>query len=996
MKIANIRYIFSVIFFLFLINESYSQVGNWLPRAPFGGTARQYAVGFSINNKGYIGTGLDLSNNYRDDFWEYDPVTNTWAQKATFGGGARILAVGFSIGSKGYIGTGQDFSVSLNDFWEYDPTFNSWTRKTNFGGSARTRAIGFNIGLKGYIGTGQDGSSSYLQDFWEYDPAINIWIKKANFGGGVRREAVGFSIGNKGYIGTGFDGTSYKKDFWQYNPANNVWTAKANIGTAFWLAIGFSIGRKGYVGVGYGATSPLKEFWDYDTLLNKWTKNRDFNGTARFASVAFSIGLKGYLGTGYDINNQRTKDFWEFQPAYIVTAALPFNRLCVSFTKQTQIDIFYTKSIFFSAGNVFTAQISDSSGSFAVPLNIGSKADTVGGVINANIPANMIHGNKYRIRVISSNPPFIGSDNAKNLIINHKPFPQFAIKDSIQCLKGNKFNFTSNSTLTFGNIVLSKWFFGDNDTTSGLAVSHSYFTDGNYVVKLRLLSDSGCTDSVSHIMTVLPMPKASFTVADSIQCLSGNKFAFINNSTIKSGGMTYKWYPGNNDSSAAKDYFYSYLKEGFFRVKLIAKSSKGCKDSVFHQVKVDSASLAKFNMIDSVQCARTLFVFNNTSIGSPIFSWSFGDGTTFTGRNASHVFAKDSVFEVRLVTYTASTQCYDTLIKKVYTEPMPNPDFTVNKFIQNRIGNNFVFTNQSTVKSGNFTSYWDFGDGDTSTKKNPSHVYLKTDSFLVKLIITNDIGCKDSVLKWVWVFNSLLKADYSVQKVCVGDSCLFKNTSTIKYDSLVSYLWDFGTNAIPSNKKDPLYRFAKTGTQTVKMTCFSNLGFKDSVSYSINILPSPALDFVFLPTPPFIKGDVTTLSVKGTFDTILWGGGEQTSGIDVSVTGTYFVRVVDDNGCDSVRSVYVEFLDYPGFDPPNIITPNGDGKNDVWMIEKPERYAPSQLYIYNRWGELVNKPVPNVIEWDGKKNRHLVAPGTYFFTLKGRGFEKIGTITVVY
>ena len=148
------------------------------------------------------------------------------------------------------------------------------------------------------------------------------------------------------------------------------------------------------------------------------------------------------------------------------------------------------------------------------------------------------------------------------------------------------------------------------------------------------------------------MPEASFTVADSIQCLAGNKFAFINTSTIKSGGMTHKWYAGNNDSSAAKDYFYSYLKEGFFKVKLIAKSAKGCKDSAFHQIKIDSASLAQFNMIDSVQCARTLFVFNNTSIGSPIFSWSFGDGTTFTGRNASHTFAKDSVFEVRLFTYT--------------------------------------------------------------------------------------------------------------------------------------------------------------------------------------------------------------------------------------------------------------------------------------------------------------------------------------------------------
>jgi hypothetical protein len=42
------------------------------------------------------------------DFWEYDPATNTWTQKADFGGTARYSAVGFSIADKGYLGTGTD------------------------------------------------------------------------------------------------------------------------------------------------------------------------------------------------------------------------------------------------------------------------------------------------------------------------------------------------------------------------------------------------------------------------------------------------------------------------------------------------------------------------------------------------------------------------------------------------------------------------------------------------------------------------------------------------------------------------------------------------------------------------------------------------------------------------------------------------------------------------------------------------------------------------
>src|SRR5438045_7987523 len=94
---------------------------------------------------------------YKKDFWEYDPATDTWTQKADFGGVARNRATGFSINGKGYIGTGWDGSFR-KDFWEYDPATNTWTLKADFGGTARYSAPGFSIGNKGYVGTGWDKS----------------------------------------------------------------------------------------------------------------------------------------------------------------------------------------------------------------------------------------------------------------------------------------------------------------------------------------------------------------------------------------------------------------------------------------------------------------------------------------------------------------------------------------------------------------------------------------------------------------------------------------------------------------------------------------------------------------------------------------------------------------------------------------------------------------------------------------------------------------------
>lgn len=91
-----------------------------------------------------------------------------WTQKTDFGGSARIDTTGFAIANKGYIGTG-NFDPPKNDFWEYDPLTNVWVQKADFGSTPRFGADGFSISGKGYIGTGYD-EDSYTKDFWEYIP----------------------------------------------------------------------------------------------------------------------------------------------------------------------------------------------------------------------------------------------------------------------------------------------------------------------------------------------------------------------------------------------------------------------------------------------------------------------------------------------------------------------------------------------------------------------------------------------------------------------------------------------------------------------------------------------------------------------------------------------------------------------------------------------------------------------------------------------------------
>lgn len=207
---------------------------KWTEKASLPVTAaRTEAVGFSIGTKGYIGTGNFFTNNETkclNDFWEYDPAADAWTEKASLPvSSARSEAVGFSIGNKGYIGTGLIFGSGWGanrDFWEWDQETDKWTRKADFGGLKRSGAIGFSIGRKGYIGTGstydENDLFNYSRDFWEWDQETNIWTRTTDLRGDVRQDAFTTSIGEKAYIGAGINDSgewgAILNDFWEYEP----------------------------------------------------------------------------------------------------------------------------------------------------------------------------------------------------------------------------------------------------------------------------------------------------------------------------------------------------------------------------------------------------------------------------------------------------------------------------------------------------------------------------------------------------------------------------------------------------------------------------------------------------------------------------------------------------------------------------------------------------------------------------------------------------------
>jgi len=308
-----------VILFIFIVFQFYSSFANgWTQKADFSGVARHRATGITIGNKAYIGLGHyngGGSNVLFNDWWEYDPASNSWSQKADYLGGDCYHAAGFTIGNYGYVGTGRTSvfgSTLVKNFYKYDPSTNSWSSIADFGGSARRGAVAFTVNDFGFVGTGETNSGR-SKSFYKYDPNTDSWTQVTSLPGASRTSAVGFSIENSGYVGTGNTSSGSTNDFWEYKASTDQWIQRADCSPITRQeSAGFHVNGKGYILTGddFSSGNNFKDMWEYEPATNTWIQIADFPGTARRYLTAFSFGNYAYAGLG--TNGTNFQDFWIF------------------------------------------------------------------------------------------------------------------------------------------------------------------------------------------------------------------------------------------------------------------------------------------------------------------------------------------------------------------------------------------------------------------------------------------------------------------------------------------------------------------------------------------------------------------------------------------------------------------------------------------------------------------------------------------------------------
>ncbi len=493
-----------------------------------------------------------------------------------------------------------------------------------------------------------------------------------------------------------------------------------------------------------------------------------------------------------------------------------------------------------------------------------------------------------------------------------------------------------NKSYTFSNLSSNAnnylWDFGDSTSSTAKNPKHTYKETGNYIVDLKVSNSGECFDSYSKSINVQEVV-ANFEPERYFACSLPATIGYKNKSI---NGETWDWRFGNKTFSTEFEPRVIFKDQGAFIDTLIVTSKFGCCDTLIS----DSALITK---VPIAYCTPNNFVRPNDGKGCiPLtvnfkdetnyitdydyiekWNWNFGDDSTSTLQNPSHQYTSIDVFWVTL-DITTKLGCKSSTATTAKVGDVQKANFKSNAPDTICASQKVQFTDLSQDSKLVNEWYWKFGDGVTSTKKNPLHGYKNVGSMDVTLLAYHN-GCPAKVVKEDYIY---IKGPYA--EVSYNIDCETPYNAILKGKILEAstFSWNFGDGSpLNSNQENPVHTYSSRGDYLVKLhaenpsnACtydaekqititdinanFTNDKNIGCVNLEVNLNPGTSIDAV-----PF---DYNT--TKGKY---LWDFGDNTGRLhsnDIAIKHTFKKRgnfpvkliVKDIHGCESTLTKYIK------------------------------------------------------------------------------------------
>jgi len=583
----------------------------------------------------------------------------------------------------------------------------------------------------------------------------------------------------------------------------------------------------------------------------------------------------------------------------------------------------------------------------------------------------------------------------RQVVINPKPevkieLPDVCILDEAQ--------FVNKSTISEGTLTYL-WEFGDGHTSTEVNPKHRYTAEKVYTVRLTASSDKGCSETIEvQYMVSGAYPKADFT-AD--QFCQQQGVQFTDASTVPFGRIVrWEWDFGDGTTGFEQHPKHVYAKAATYQVTLKAYSGIICESIVTKTITVSPNPIAQFQTGNV--CDKEAVVFQSTSgveRGNIVsYHWDFGDGEgTSTLENPQYTYANPGTYPVML-TVTTDEGCQDADTKLVTVYARPTAAFSP---VQACISDEVSFRDESSMSVGKIVSwYWSFGDGSTSIEQHPRHSYGQAKSYKVKLEVTTIDGCKDVIEKTV-VIQVLPIASAGPDQLPVCG--IISTTLAANIPALGTGTWTIlnGIDGQFSDIHNPRATFIGKMGETYKLrwTVRNSPCIEAWDEVELRFGPVPKVNAG--PDLEIIEGESITLQGSGE-GTLLWSSANTLDNATQArplafpiVTTTYTLTATSAEGCHSDDQVTVHVL--KKLKIPNGISPNGDGINDVWLIEGIEDYPNARIELFNRWGAKVYELQEAGSPWDGTRNGAPLPDGAYYYVIDTKKGRKAftGAVTIL-
>ncbi|PWR73764.1 PKD domain-containing protein [Methanospirillum lacunae] len=480
--------------------------------------------------------------------------------------------------------------------------------------------------------------------------------------------------------------------------------------------------------------------------------------------------------------------------------------------------------------------------------------------------------------------------------------------------------------MSSGSITSYNWAFGDGGSSQETNPIHTYSSSGSYLAVLTVSGPGGSSHSEKGIIVSEPVvaPVSSFStdISDGVAPLS---VSFTDGST---GNISsWSWSFGDGISSVDKNPVHTYPSPGSYQVVLTVSGSGGSSHSekgiIVSEPAVVPVSLFSTDVSDGV--APLSVSFTDASTGNiSSWCWSFGDGISSGDKNLVHIYPSPGSYQAVL---TVSGPGGSSHSEKgiIVSEPAVAPVSSFSTDVSDGVAPLRVsFTDAS---SGNISSWnWSFGDGISSTDKNPVHTYSSPGSYQAVLTVRGPGGSSHSekgiivsepitpvptpLITPVPLVTSTTPNISEQHEPLVTPAPVAKKKSVAKFrtannegsapltvrfhDSSVgeisSWKWDFGDGTGASDQ-NPSHTYTKPGNYAASLTITTPEGSQKSDLSMILVTSSTSMPKAVITADPGYGNAPLTISFSdastGTVSTRTWNFGDGATSSDLNPVHTY-------------------------------------------------------------------------------------------------------------